>query len=227
MNAAILFSGGKDSTFALYLTMLHGWDVTHAISVISDSDESFMFHVPNIHLTQPLAEALALSYIGIMTPGDKERELDDLKRALAEAKKHGVDAVVAGAVASEYQKTRIERVCHELGLKSFVPLWRKSQEALLREMVAAGFKIRIVGVFANGFDESWLGRIIDENYIDKLCEVSKKYGISVIGEGGEYETLVVDGPIFHKKLIIDESEKKWRRDSGILTIKKAHLEAKK
>jgi len=95
---------------------------------------------------------------------------------------------------------------------------------ILREQLRAGFKIVIVGVFAQGFDEAWLGKIIDEPCVDKLLALRKKYGINTAGEGGEFETLVIDGPLFAKKLVIDEATKEWKRDSGILKVKRAHLE---
>ena len=144
-----------------------------------------------------------------------------MKKILSEL---DVDGVISGAIASEYQRTRIEKICYELGIKSFTPLWHKNQELILRNEVDAGFKIMIVGVFARGFNESWLGTTIDESCIDELVKLQKKYGINIAGEGGEFETLVLDCPLFKKKLILDEVSKEWKRDSGVLQVKKAHLE---
>ena len=118
---------------------------------------------------------------------------------------------------------RIEKICYNLGIKSFTPLWHKDQELLLREQVNAGFKVIVVGVFAQGFNKSWLGRIIDEQYIDEIVKLHKKHGINTAGEGGELETLVIDGPIYKKKLILDEVSKEWKRDNGFLIVKKAHI----
>ena len=135
-----------------------------------------------------------------------------------------IDGVISGALASEYQRTRIEKVCYDLNIKSFTPIWHKNQELILRNLINAGFKIIVVGVFAQGFDETWLGRSIDESCIDELVKIQKKYGINIAGEGGEFETLVLDGPIFKKKLVLDEVSKEWKRDSGILKVIKSHLE---
>ena len=180
-----------------------------------------MFHSVNIHLTEQLSKALDIKFVKKSTKGKKEEELKDLKFLL---KNLDVDGVISGAIASEYQRTRIEKICHELGIKSFTPIWHKDQELLLRDQVNAGFKIIIVGVSAHGFDKTWLGKTIDESCIDELVKLQEGYGINVAGEGGEFETLVLDGPLFKKKLVLDEISKEWKRDNGILKVEKAHLE---
>jgi len=221
MKVAALFSGGKDSVFTIYIAQQYGWDVAHLVTLNSEKQDSWMFHTVNIHLTEKLAETIGIPHIKKITKGEKEEELKDLKEIL---KKLSIDGVVSGAIASEYQRTRIEKICYERGIKSFTPIWHKKQDLLLRDQIRAGFKIIVVGVFAHGFDESWLGRRIDEQCIDELVKLHKKHGINTAGEGGELETLVIDGPIYKKKLVLDEVSKNWRRDSGVLVVKKAHLE---
>lgn len=221
MRVAALFSGGKDSVFAVYITQQYGWEVSHLVSLLPEKPDSWMFHSINIHQTTLLAKALEIPLIQQVTAGEKESELDDLAAILEKLK---IDGVISGAITSEYQRTRIEKVCHNLGIKSFTPLWHKNQELLLRDQVHAEFHSIIVGVFAEGFNETWLGRTIDKNTIDDLVELQKKKGINIAGEGGEYETLVLSGPLFSKQLVIDESEKHWSRDSGVFQVKTAHLE---
>ena len=221
MRVAALFSGGKDSVFAVYITQQYGWEVSHLVSLHPKKPDSWMFHSINIHLTDLLAKSIGVPLVKRVTAAEKEAELEDLAQALQDLE---IDGVVSGAIASEYQRTRIEKVCDNLGLKSFSPLWHKNQELLLRDQVKAGFHIIIVGVFAEGFDETWLGRTIDEETIDALVSLQKKHGINIAGEGGEYETLVLSGPMFSKRLVIDESGKEWNRDSGVFQVKQAHLE---
>ena len=221
MRVAALFSGGKDSVFAVYITQQYGWDVTHLVSLLPKKPDSWMFHSLNIQYTDLLAKAIDIPLVKRATTAEKEAELDDLTQVLQGLE---IDGVISGAIASEYQRTRIEKICDELGIKSFSPLWHKNQELLLRDQVKAGFHIIIVGVFAEGFDETWLGRTIDEKTIDALVSLQKKHGINIAGEGGEYETLVLFGPMFSKRLVIDESKKEWNRDSGVFQVKKAHLE---
>ena len=221
MKVAALFSGGKDSVFAVYITKQYAWEISNLVTLLPEKPDSWMFHSINIHLTEHLAEALRIPLVKRSTDGEKEQELIDLKNILQSLE---IDGVISGAIASEYQRTRIERICDELGIKSFTPLWHKNQELLLRDQVKAGFHIIIVGVFALGFDATWLRRTIDEAAIDELIRLNEKYGINIAGEGGEFETLVLHGPGFSKRLVIDDSIKEWKRDSGVLSIKKAHLE---
>jgi len=221
MKIAALFSGGKDSTFSVYIAKQYGWDVTHLVTLLPENKDSWMFHSINIHLVDKLAEAIEMPLIKRITKGEKEEELEDLKKILSGL---DIDGVISGAIASEYQRTRIEKICYELGIKSFTPLWHKNQELILRDEVDAGFKIIIVGVFAHGFNESWLGRALDKKCIDDLVLLKKRYDINIAGEGGEFETLVLDCPLFKKKLVLDEVSKEWKRDSGVLQVKKAHLE---
>ena len=221
MKVAALFSGGKDSVFAIYIAKQWGWDISHLVTIHPKKQDSWMFHSVNIHLTEKLAEAIGIPLIKRQTKGEKEEELKDLKEIL---KNLNIDGVISGAIASEYQRTRIEKICHELEIKSFAPIWHKNQELILREQINAGFKIIIVGVFAYGFDETWLGKTIDGKTIDAIMQLRKKYAINTAGEGGEFETLTIDGPIFKRKLVLDETSKEWKRDSGILRVNKAHLE---
>lgn len=221
MNVAALFSGGKDSVFAVYLAEQHGWNVTNLVTIIPENKDSWMYHSVNVHLVDELSEAINIPIVKGITIGEKEDELKDLKEVLS---KLDIDGVISGALASEYQRTRIEKICYELKLKSFTPIWHKNQELVLRNQVDAGFKIIITGVFAHGLDETWLGRTIDEKCISELVKLQNKFGFNIAGEGGEFETLVVDGPIFKKRLVLDEVLKEWKRDNGILKVKKSHLE---
>jgi diphthine-ammonia ligase len=221
MRVAALFSGGKDSVFSVYITQQYGWEVSHLITLLPDRSDSWMFHSINIHQTDLLAQAINIPLVKRTTRGEKETELADLKRLLQGL---DIDGVISGAVASEYQRTRIEQICDALGIKSFTPLWHKDPELLLRDQVHAGFHTIIVGVFAAGFDQTWLGRTIDDETINALIRLNKTHGIHIAGEGGEYESLVLFGPLFSQKLVIDESIKEWNRDSGVFRVKKAHLE---
>ena len=221
MNVAALFSGGKDSAFAVHLAKKQGLNVKYLVSLFPEKEDSWMFHSINIHLTEVLAEGIDIPLIKKQTQGKKEKELEDLKDVL---KNLEIDGVVSGAIASEYQKTRIRKICDELGIKSFTPLWGKKQDEILKEVIDVGFEVIIVGVFAEGLDKSWLGKKIDNKSINELVEIREKYLINEAGEGGEFETLVLDGPIFKKKLVLDEISKEWKRDHGVLRVEKAHLE---
>jgi diphthine-ammonia ligase len=220
MKVAALFSGGKDSVFAIFVAQQWGWDITHLVSLYPQQHDSWMFHSINIELTTQLADAIEIPLIAKATTGTKEEEIQDLETVLKDIP---VEGVISGAIASEYQRTRIERVCHTLSLKSFTPLWHKNPGMLLREQINAGFEIMITGVFAHGLDKTWLGTILDDSTLTSFLQLHQKYQINPAGEGGEYETLVLNGPLFKKKLIVDESSVEWKRDNGVFRIQKARL----
>lgn len=226
MNAAVLFSGGKDSTMALYYALSKGEDVKYLLSMKSRNDESYMFHVPNIHITDLLAQAVDIPIMSVETDGVKEEELADLKLAFEKLKSSGVECIYTGALYSVYQKSRIERLGREVGLEIVSPYWHVDELEYMREIVSLGFKIIISGVAAWGLDESWLGRVIDDETIDELVELHEKYYIDLAFEGGEAETLTIDGPIFKKRIRILNDKKVWNRDSGVYIIEEAILEDK-
>jgi len=116
--------------------------------------------------------------------------------------KYGIEGVVTGAVESVYQSSRIQNICDKLGLECFNPLWQKNQFELLQDLIKDKFKVVITGVAAEGLDDSWLGRIIDDNFIKEMIKLSKDFKINVSGEGGEFETFVVNCPLFKEKLKI-------------------------
>ena len=224
MNVAVLFSGGKDSTMALYYALKENEDVKYLLSMKSKNDESYMFHVPNIHITDLLSQALDIPLISAETDGVKEDELKDLKSAFENLKSLGVEAIYTGALYSVYQKSRIEKLGSEVGLEIISPYWHVDELEYMREIVSLGFKIVISGVAAWGLDESWLGRIIDDEAIDELVKLNEKYRIDIAFEGGEAETLAIDGPIFKKKIKILKDKKEWHLDSGVYIIEDAILE---
>ena len=226
MNVAILFSGGKDSTMALYYALKEKEDVKYLLSMKSVNEESYMFHVPNIHVTDLLAEALDIPIISAVTPGVKEEELEDLKREFEKLKSLGVEAIYTGALYSVYQKSRIEKLGSEVGLKIVSPYWHVDELEYMREIVSLGFKVIICGVAAWGLDESWLGRVIDDDVIDELVKLNEKYQVNIAFEGGEAETLAIDGPIFKKRIKILKDKKEWHLDSGVYIMEDAILEEK-
>jgi len=225
MNVAVLFTGGKDSTYSLYLAMkIH--NVKYLVTISSRNPESFMFHTPNIKLTKLQAKLIRIPIIFRETMGIKEQEVKDLKNAL---KKLNIDCVVSGAIASNYQKTRVDRICKELKLKHIAPLWHKDPAEILNNMVNQKFEIIITSVAAPPMNESWLGRTIDKDCVNDLIKLNKEFGINISGEGGEYETLVLDCPLFSKKISIIESKKYWDRktQSSELKIRNADCGRKK
>ena len=226
MKLAALVSGGKDSIYSLYTAGKNN-KIVHILSFLSENKESYMFHVPNMHLVEEQAKLMSIPMTYIKTKGVKEEELDDIKSSLMKLKKEsGIEGVVTGAVASVYQKSRIDDICKDLDLKSIAPIWGMPLGQSVADMIEEGFEIIIVAVAAPPLDEKWLGRKLDKKCLEELMILNKKYGIHPNGEGGEFESLVLDCPLFSKKIVIKESEKHYSGNSGHLEIKKIELVAK-
>ncbi|VVB80532.1 Diphthamide synthase [uncultured archaeon] len=218
MQLGVLFSGGKDSTYAAWLAKKYGHEIACLISIVSKNPDSFMFHTPAIKLTQKQAELIDAPLVCVETLGKKEEELGDLKKAIKKAvKDFKIEGIVTGAVESVYQASRIQKICNELKIECFNPLWQKNQIELLNELVKSGFEIIISGVAAYPFDKSWIGRKIDKKFIEEVSKLQEKYKINPAGEGGEFESLVVNCPLFKKRLELGKFEvvgegNSWRID---------------
>jgi asparagine synthase (glutamine-hydrolysing) len=227
-NIGAMVSSGKDSIYAMYLMQKQDFPVKCMLTLKSKNPDSYMFHTPAIDMVKLQSESVGIPLIEQETKGEKEDELKDLKKILEKAKKeYEIDGISTGALFSNYQRERIEKVAGELGLKVFSPLWQMEQEKEVREIIANGFKFIFTKVAAEGLDKSWLGKEIVNSDVDKLVVLNKKLGINIAGEGGEYESLVIDGPIFKKRIVIEDFEiKEESKNTATLFIKKAKLTEK-
>ncbi|ELY61163.1 diphthine--ammonia ligase [Natronolimnohabitans innermongolicus] len=230
-----LFSGGKDSSWAVYRALEEGLDVSHLVTVHPTGD-SYMYHVPATELASLAAQSMNIPLIDV-EPDDfgaadatdssaqGDDELEPLEAALIELDddlEGGIAGVTAGAVESEYQTSRIQGLCDRLGCELFAPLWQKEPRDLADAMLEAGFETTIIQVAAHGLDESWLGRTLDRQALDELEELNEEYGVHILGEGGEFETFVVDGPHMDRRIDL-EYESEWEGTRGRLRITDARL----
>ncbi|MEM0094333.1 MAG: TIGR00289 family protein [Candidatus Micrarchaeaceae archaeon] len=218
INAA-LFSGGKDSTLAIHKAFSLGIKVDLLITMVPQNPESYMFHFPNLEFTKLQAEAMGIKQFFASTSGNKEEELDDLERALRES---GASSIITGAIASEYQASRVNAIAKKLGIEHIAPLWHMDQMEELEE-VARNFDAIITAVSAEGFTESFLGKKIDNEMVAKIKALGRRYGVNAAFEGGEAETFVLDAPLFKRRIIVKKAEIKWHANSGIYIIKEAEL----
>lgn len=191
-----LTSGGKDSNAALYRMQRRNNEISCLLTLKSENKESYMFDSKKTqsHLEQQ-ASKLEIPLIVQNTEGEKEVELKDLKKGLEKAvDEYEVEGVVAGALASTYQRDRIDQVAEDLGLKVFTPLWQENQSNYMRWLIREGFEVEITSVAARGLTDEWIGRVLNEESVEELIELSKEYGFHSAGEGGEYETRVIGFP---------------------------------
>ena len=216
MRLASLYSGGKDSSFSLYVAEQSGHEVPYLVNIVPQDRASWIFHTPNLNIVPTLAEAMGKEVILGSSTGEEDSDMEGLRRALEGL---DIDGVVTGAVWSDYQWDRMNLVCGDLGLKVISPMWRKDQDMLMEQIIDSGIRAVIVGCYAEGFDESWLGRPINHDTLKDLKALRSKYGISIMGEGGEYESMTLYIPGFSHGFEIAEAEKEWKRNDGTLRVK--------
>ena len=219
MKCGILFSGGKDSVFATYLAKKYENEITCLITIISENPESYMFHTPSISKVKKQAEVMNTPLLIQKTKGEKEEELKDLEFVIKKAKKEfNIETIVTGSVESAYQASRVQKICDKLELDCFNPLWQKDQFELLYDLLENKFKIIITGVFAYPLNETWLGREINDKFINDVKALFEKYKLNPAGEGGEFESFVLNCPMFSKELKIKDSEILGKKNSWRMEI---------
>ncbi|PSQ12024.1 ATP-binding protein [Halobacteriales archaeon QS_5_70_15] len=231
-----LFSGGKDSSWALYRALEEGLPVERLLTVHPEG-ESFMYHVPATELASLAAESIGLPLVDVhpadfdaRAPEDEDssargdRELEPMEEALEHLARElgGLGGLTAGAVESEYQTSRIRAMADRLGCELFAPLWGEDPRELAESMLDAGFEILVLQVAAGGLDRSWLGRRLDADALADLESLNERYGVHLLGEGGEFETFVVDGPHMSRPIEL-EHERVWEGDRGHLRVTGARL----
>jgi diphthine-ammonia ligase len=229
VKLAALYSGGKDSTFAISCAKEMGHHVVCFVTMHPLADDSALFHYPNSWVTLYLANAMQIPLMVFPVSGrSKEDETKALEGAVAHAKSiYGIEGIVHGGISSNYQKQAFEAICMRQRIAAVAPLWNSEPEGYISKLVERGFHIIIVGVSAMGLGEEWLGRELDEEAIAKLVSLSKRYGFNLTFEGGEAETLVTDCPLFWKKLQINAANIHWDGQRGIFEIQDVALVEKK
>jgi ABC transporter with metal-binding/Fe-S-binding domain ATP-binding protein len=208
MITGALFSGGKDSCLAIYK---FGKDkIDCLLAMMPENKDSWMFHKPNLKLLRKQAEMLGIPLILEKTKGEKDEELEDLKRLI---KKSGINKLVIGGIKSNYQGTRIRGICEELGVEVIIPLWDYSAERLWKELLDNGFKVIITKIACEGIPKEFVGKIIDKERFKELKDLAEKYKFRLDFEGGEAETAVLYMPGFKKEISLEydiESEGDYR-----------------
>ena len=225
MKLAALFSGGKDSTYAIYLAKKLGHSVDVLLTLYPHSSESHLLHYPNIKFTQLQAESMKTPQLIEETlSDDSENESKKLNNLISLAKeKYSIDGIVHGGILSEYQKDNFSLICEKNQLKIISPLWNKEPESYMKELLNENFEYVISTVSSAGLNDSWLGRIIDKNGLDELQKLQKKFRFNLNFEGGEAETFVTNCPLFEKRLLIQDSTIEWDGYRGRFEILEAKL----
>lgn len=228
MRLGCLFSGGKDSTYAIYESIKHGHEISCLLTLFPPSNESLLFHFPNVCITPLVAKAIRLPHLASSVKGtDLQCELKAIEGLISQARaQYHIDGIVHGGISSRFQNSNFSNCCSKYGLRVVSPLWGKPAIKFMRELVSNGFKTLITSVSTMGLDRDWLGKIIDDKQLERLIELSDRNHFNLNFEGGEAETLVLDSPIHHEKVDVLESEIQWDGQRGIFKITSVGLKSK-
>ena len=196
---AALVSGGKDSLYALYLLKKFCYDPVCMVSIIAENDDSYMYHTPTSQFIPSIASRLGLDVVLERTRGEKEHELDALRGAITRARtEHACVGICSGAIRSNYQRDRLLLLCEEAGISLHSPLWQFDELVYARQLEENGFSAIVTRVAADGLTERDIGRTFTSEWAKRLAS----RGISAVGEGGEFETLVTDCPLYSRPLLV-------------------------
>jgi len=225
MKLASFFSGGKDSTYAMYVGQKQGHEIKCLLSVFPKSDESHLLHHPNIKWTKLQSESMCLPQLTtVSTSNQIEDELSLLENLLQNAKdQYQIEGLIHGGIKSNFQKDKFESVCSKLNLIVIAPLWNTEPEHYMNELIDSNFEFVMTTVSSEGLDDSWLGKTILKSDILTLKNLSEKFGFNLNFEGGEAETFVINCPLFTNHIKINESQKEWDGYRGRFEIVDAEL----
>ncbi len=224
MKFAAIFSGGKDSTYALYQAVKEGHEIKYLLTFIPERHDSYMLHRPCIEYTKLQAQALGIEQIMAKVSGEKEKEVEEMEKVIASIASK-IDGIVSGALASNYQKQRIDAIAKKYGLFSYAPLWHIEPEKHWQNLLENSFKVMITAVASAGLGKEFLGQIVTPEVLAKLKSIASKQGMHLGFEGGEAETFVLDMPLFKQAIVVEDYEIHWDNatQSGYIEIKKAKL----
>ncbi len=210
------WSGGKDSCFACYQATASGLEVRYLLNMITEDGRRSWTHGLSAELLQMQSQAIGIPLVQRRTTmADYETEF---KEALLALKQEGITGGVFGDIDLEEHRQWTERVCREVDIMPYLPLWGQRQEKTLRDFIASGFEAIMVTAKADLFGEEWLGRRLDLDFLKQLDKLMETKEITPCGEAGEYHTFVIDGPLFNQRIEIVKANKVLREGYRFLEI---------
>lgn len=220
-NAFVSWSGGKDAALSSYRAM-KDFHVTHLLNMIAEDGRISRSHGLRTGILRLQGEAVGIPLVQVRSSWETYEA--EFKKAVSGLKGKGVETGIFGDIDLEEHRQWVERVSRESGIEAVLPLWGEtSRENLMEEFIEAGFEAIVVAAKKDLLGMEWLGRRIDYDFVTGISKVKE---IDMSGEGGEYHTLVVSGPIFKKRINILKSEKVIRDDHCYLDILECELAEK-
>jgi len=220
-NVFVSWSGGKESSLACYRAKANGLTPSYLLNLTSEDGSRSRTHGLAREVLLLQAEAIGIPLIQRKTSW-KDYE-DNFKKTVLELKEAGIEGGVFGDIDLEEHRAWVRRVCQETGIRAHLPLWGKEQKEILEDFINLGFEAIVVAIKIEFLGERWLGRKIDDEFVNKMIAFEN---ITPCGEAGEYHTLVIDGPLFKKKIKIVETRIVQRDQHWLLDISRCLLEDK-
>jgi len=223
LRAAVLFTGGKDSTYALHLAYFQGYEIEVLVSIVPTYRYSMMYHkpIPRILELQSTALGIPLELVEVKDPS---MEVDVLRNILSRViDEYSVDTIVSGTLSSLYQKTIIDMVSNELGLRHYTPLWLTDQYRYMVELVDNGVVFMLMSVSTHGLGRDYLCKPIGRLELEDILKKSRIYGFNPAFEGGEAETIVLNAPLFRKRVFVEGYVESMGLDEHYCIVKNAYL----
>lgn len=218
------WSGGKDSCFACYQAALNGLEVRYLVNMMDEDGRWSWIHRFSPELLEKQSQAIGIPLVQRQSTMPTYEA--DFKNVILDLKKDGIEGGVFGDIDLEEHREWVERICRQTDITPHLPLWGLSQEKILKDFIGLGFEAIIVVTKADLLGEEWLGKKVDVDFLSYLSELGKREDVTPSGEAGEYHTLVINGPIFKKRLEILETENKFNNGYWFLEISKSELRDK-
>jgi len=216
------WSGGKDGCMACHLASAGGLKIRYLLNMVTEDGKASWSHGMAAEWLHMQAKA-----IGIPLMQQRTTQADyeaTFKKTLIDFKREGITAGVFGDIDFNAHREWIDRVCAAGGITPHLPLWEMDQNKILKDFIELGFETIVVATNAELMDDKWLGRSIDHDFI---ADISKLKNVTPCGESGEYHTLVIDGPIFKKRLEVVKANKVLRDKRWFFEITDCELRPKR
>lgn len=218
VKAFVSWSGGKDAALSCYKAM-KDFHVTHLLNMVAEDGQISRSHGIRTDILRLQAEVMGLTMV--QPRSSWETYEAEFKKALSGLKGRGVEIGIFGDIDLDAHREWVERVSKESGMEAVLPLWEEKRESTIEELINVGFEAVVVATRKDLLGPEWLGRRIDRDFVR---DISKIKGVDISGEGGEYHTFVVSGPIFKKSINIVKSDKITRDQHCFLDISECELQ---
>jgi len=231
MRVCALLSGGKDSNYALYRSVKEGHTVSCIVTVEPGRSDSWMFHYHAVNMAKLQIKMMGMEdrHYTVRVSGVKEREVEELLGQLRRIhEERGFDAIVAGGIASVYQRQRLERIADKLGVSVYAPQWGVEPSDYMRRLVNEGFEIIITQITTYGLGPEYLGIPLTHDVVEDIIVRASRYGFNPAFEGGEAETLVLYQPLYGDQRLCVRGRRVSRGEfEHLLLIEEAWISGKK